>query len=249
MIETSDEKPGASLREPKRSAWEDSARGRLQRALVSLPFVGRALNVLHVILYRPDVRDYWETRYRKGGDSGSGSYGRLAEFKAEVINDFVRQHAIESVVEFGCGDGNQLALARYPSYIGVDVSEAALERCRQRFASDSAKRFLIAGSPDIPDADCTLSLDVIMHLIEDAMFDAYMRELFARAKRYVVIYSSDLEDRFAAPHVRHRRFSAWVATEQPAFVLDATIANRYSAAQPGSDTSNASFFIYRRHAC
>ena len=31
----------------------------------------------------PGTRAYWEKRYRAGGSSGPGSYGRLAHFKAE----------------------------------------------------------------------------------------------------------------------------------------------------------------------
>ena len=49
---------------------------------------------------------------------------RLAAFKAEVPNDFVRARGIDSVIEFGCGDGAQLALAEYPAYVGIDVSPA-----------------------------------------------------------------------------------------------------------------------------
>lgn len=39
-------------------------------------------------------------------------------------NDFVRARGIDSVIEFGCGDGAQLALAEYPAYGGIDVSPA-----------------------------------------------------------------------------------------------------------------------------
>src|SRR5262249_52775171 len=63
--------------------------------------------------------DYWDSRYRRGGNSGAGSYGRLAEFKAEAVNRFVRENHILSVVEFGCGDGAQLELAQYPRYTGM----------------------------------------------------------------------------------------------------------------------------------
>src|SRR3989339_1402077 len=70
----------------------------------------------------PGTISFWEARYRSGGDSGLGSFGRLAQFKADVLNDFVRQAGIASIIEFGCGDGNQLRLAAYPSYVGLDVS-------------------------------------------------------------------------------------------------------------------------------
>ena len=58
--------------------------------------------------------NYWEDRYRTGHDSGAGSSGRLAAFKAEFLNGLVADHNVSSVIEFGCGDGRQLALAEYP---------------------------------------------------------------------------------------------------------------------------------------
>ena len=45
--------------------------------------------------------DYWEQRYKTGGNSGAGSYNRLAEFKANFLNRFVIEHEIRSVIEFG----------------------------------------------------------------------------------------------------------------------------------------------------
>jgi hypothetical protein len=35
----------------------------------------------------------------------------LAEFKARAVNDFVRENSVKSIVEYGCGDGNQLKSA------------------------------------------------------------------------------------------------------------------------------------------
>ena len=50
------------------------------------------------------------------------------------------------MVEFGCGDGNQLSLAQYPRYVGLDVSRTAIGLCQRRFAKDPAKsRFLYDG--------------------------------------------------------------------------------------------------------
>ncbi len=86
--------------------------------------------------------DYWDRRYKKGGNSGAGSYNRLAEFKADFLNRFVVQNQIDSVIEFGSGDGAQLQLAYYPTYIGVDVSAKAIELCRTMFSGDISKVFL-----------------------------------------------------------------------------------------------------------
>lgn len=40
----------------------------------------------------------------RGNNSGAGSYGRLADFKAEIINQFVTENDVREVVEWGCGD-------------------------------------------------------------------------------------------------------------------------------------------------
>ena len=91
----------------------------------------------------PGSQAYWEGRYAGGGTSGAGSYGALAEFKAELLNAFVKDKSVKSVIEFGCGDGHQLSLASYPKYIGLDVSKTAIELCTERFRDDSDKRFAL----------------------------------------------------------------------------------------------------------
>ena len=193
--------------------------------------------------------NYWEERYRSGGNSGAGSYGRLAEFKAEVLNEFVAREGIASVVELGCGDGAQLELARYPAYVGIDVAATSVALCRMRFSDDTAKRFYHASElpPDLGRFDLALSLDVIYHLVEDAVFEAYMRQLFALGGRYVAIYASNQAQATASPHVRHRQFTGWIEAHEPRWRLHAFVPNRYphDPARP-EDTSFADFHIFRR---
>ncbi|NQU04581.1 MAG: hypothetical protein HQ568_00700, partial [Calditrichaeota bacterium] len=64
----------------------------------------------------PGSEDYWKQRYKSGGNSGAGSYHKFAEFKADILNSFVRDKQIRTIIEYGCGDGNQLRLSEYPSY-------------------------------------------------------------------------------------------------------------------------------------
>ena len=54
-----------------------------------------------------DSGAYWSARYRRGETSGSGSYGENAKYKADFLNGFVQENGINSVIEFGCGDGAQ----------------------------------------------------------------------------------------------------------------------------------------------
>ena len=86
---------------------------------------------------------FWERLYSEGGTSGTGSVGRLARFKAEVIQRLLAEHSVASVAELGCGDGRQLALIEYPDYTGLDVAPAAVELCRARFGDDPRKRFVL----------------------------------------------------------------------------------------------------------
>ncbi|MDR2439202.1 MAG: class I SAM-dependent methyltransferase [Planctomycetaceae bacterium] len=102
------------------------------KQIKKIPLLCYLVVIIRQVLF-PGSKRYWDNRYCQGGNSGAGSYGRLAEFKAEILNKFVTENNINSVIEFGCGDGNQLMLANYPYYIGVDVSPKAIEICRELF--------------------------------------------------------------------------------------------------------------------
>src|SRR5436305_1826918 len=153
---------------------------------------------------------YWEDRYRSGGTSGAGSYGRYAELSSEIINRVIRERGIEEVVEYGCGDGNQLAYLRVAKYIGLDVAPTAIERCTELFRDDPSKSFFLCDPEHRGDAaffaDCALSKEVIFHLVEDDIFERYMRRLFSSARRFVIIVASDL-DWWLTEYERHRRFT------------------------------------------
>ncbi|HBS29365.1 MAG TPA: hypothetical protein DEB06_07935 [Phycisphaerales bacterium] len=219
----------------------------------TIPILGPALTRLARAARRtsrafPGSEAYWERRYQSGGDSGAGSYSRLAEFKAEILNELVRERSFRTVIEFGSGDGHQLTLASYPSYIGFDVSENAISRCRSRFAGDGAKAFRLVKDYAGERADLTLSLDVVYHLVEDAVFHDYMARLFDAADRCVVVYASNT-DQNPDPrpaHVRHRKFTSWVEANRPAWRLARHIPNRYPDTGDPRTGSFADFFIFEK---
>ena len=211
----------------------------LTRARTSLSRPIRRLRFRH-------SAEYWERRYVAGGSSGAGSYGSVARFKADVLNDWVEQHAVTSVLEFGCGDGHQLGLARYPRYVGLDVSDSALQRCIQQFAGDRTKSFF-SYDPQLflnngaVRADLVLSLDVILHLVEDDVFETHMHHVFSAADRYVALFSSNEADLPSEPHVRHREILSWIEARKPEWTLVDTVPNPHK----GPD-SLADFYLYGR---
>jgi hypothetical protein len=180
---------------------------------------------------------YWERRYRLGLSSGSGSEGNLASYKAGVLNDFVREHHVRSVVEFGCGDGQHL---------GLDVSGKAVELCRARFGADMTKSFLwydpgsAVNLGSYLGADLTLSLDVIYHLVEDEAYESHLRDLFGVSRRHVAIYASNRGGEGEHRHVRHRHFTEDVLQRFPWFRLTRHLPN------PHCESTFAEFYFFER---
>lgn len=194
---------------------------------------------------------YWEQRYASGDTSGAGSYDKLAEFKAKVINEFLKEHSeVQLCYEWGCGDGNQLSYIAYPSYAGADVSATAIEHCRKKYSADSTKKFytveeLEKESRKNP-CDLSISLDVLFHLVEDDVYDAYLQRLFAAAKKYVIIYSSNQEKQQYI-HVKHRMFTKDVEEKFPDFKLIKKIDNEYPFSWENPDTTSlCDFYFYER---
>lgn len=234
---------------------EANSTSSLKTLIKSIPLIGPTAGRLAHLPFVARVRSlafqgsssFWDSVYRQGGTSGPGSYGRLARFKAEILNDFVRTRNVRTVIEFGCGDGAQLSLAKYPEYVGVDVSPIAVKRCSSLFANDLSKRFVLASAlaGDLGRFDLALSLDVIYHLVEDQVFEEYMSRLFRLSQRYVVIYASNYDAWTHALHVRHRKFTAWIDKNAPEWQAAGFVANRFPADPLHPDeTSFADFHFF-----
>lgn len=183
-----------------------------------------------------------------GETSGSGSYGHLAEFKADILNRFVSDKKLTSVCEFGFGDGNQLSLSNYPKFIGYEVSQKAVELCRNRFSIDPTKSFHLVSEWKGDLAELAISLDVIYHLVEDLIFEEYMHRLFNASSKFVIIYSSNTNENLAnqSIHVKHRKFSDWVEHMAPEWRLTDRIPNKFPYKDIGDSGSFADFYIYEK---
>lgn len=199
-------------------------------------------------------RDYWERRYRNNGTSGAGSYNRLAQFKADVIGDILCEYDVRSLIDFGVGDGNQLAQLKLESlsdggieYIGVDVSPKALSMCRERFPS---LRFMLDTDPALQTLKCdmVMSCDVIYHLIEDRVYAKYMTDMFRMATKYVLIYAYDFDLRHAT-HVRYRKFTTYIAAHFPDWKLIKHVPQKYPQTVLGrsnESTSRSDFYLFAK---
>ncbi len=203
--------------------------------------------------FRPWSSNYWDNRYAGGGNSGLGSYGKLALFKNKIISGFCKENQISSMIEFGSGDGNQVSLLSAGiEYLGLDISPKAIKICKEKFKNTPSLKFLLFSGKkgfckrNNLSAPLTLSLDVIYHLIEDQVFENYMHELFTTSSKFVIIYSSDKEMENEAKHVRHRKFTEYVKAQFPSFSLIQHIPNEYAIEKGLDEESFADFFVYQR---
>ncbi|WP_370087625.1 methyltransferase domain-containing protein [Ekhidna sp.] len=225
------------------------------RKIKTLPLVGPLVKRIHnQYLLRKRSKNFksstqfWTEKYVQGGHSGFGSYNELAEFKADVINELIKQNNFSTFVEFGSGDGNQVKLIDYPNYVGYDISEVAVEMCREHFKGQDNRDFRLMSDYGSEKFDVSISLDVIFHLVEDDVYQSYLKTLFGAAEKAVIIYSSNNEENTDNyyPQVRHRKFTADVEAMFPDFFLETHIPNKYPYKGNSLTGSFADFYIYKR---
>ena len=162
-----------------------------------------------------DSAKYWNRRYGNGGNSGDGSRGEILNWKADQINSLISELGCRYVIDFGCGDGVLASLLKVESYLGLDVSEniilknAATKKDNQTFEvygnrAASSKRYF--GS------DLSLSVDVILHLIEEHIYNDYMLSLFFSTQKYVLIFNTNTKIQIQGmnKHNKFRNHQEWV---------------------------------------
>lgn len=198
-----------------------------------------------------DSKKYWNNRYIEGGNSGAGSYNNLAQFKGDIINNFIGKNKIKSMVDYGVGDGNQLKLINTEKliYTGIDVSEFIISKCKEEFKDDKTKTFIHTDNIDNKlKAELVLSCDVIYHLIEEHVYKEYMENLFSMSKKYVIIYAKN-EDINHSIHVKFRKFSNYIESNLPEWQLIKHIPNKFQQLKLGENNDNTSpsdFYIYKK---
>jgi len=176
------------------------------------------------------VKNYWETRYKNGGNSGLGSYDPVAiEFKASYVNSLIKEYNVNTLIEFGCGDGNQLNLINgYDKYYGYDISETIVAKCADIYSSDTTKIFdsnisnLLSNTYDL-----SISLDVIYHLVEDSVFVEYMNNLF-NSSDIVTMYTTNENNNPDVDHIKHRNIEDYIKHTFPEYkLIDKTDFHKY----------------------
>jgi hypothetical protein len=195
--------------------------------------------------------EYWDKRYKLNATSGSGSYGQLAQYKSDVINNFISENVIHSILDYGVGDGNQLSLLNVNKYTGIDISDFIIKKCKEQFKHDISKKFFNVNEflKNVEKHDLAISCDVLYHLIEDNVYYEYLKNLFVFSKKYVIIYAADI-DYNETIHVKFRKFTDYIKTNFKQWKLVKEIKNKYLRTDIKVHKDNQSpsnFYIYKKY--
>ena len=115
----------------------------------------------------PDIFDkIYENSYWGKGSGGGSSPEATQPYKI-FLEDFIRQHDIQSVVDLGCGDWqfSQFLDFSDATYIGIDASKYVIANNQKSFSRPGVS---FANLPKnynaLPSADLLVCKDVLMHL-------------------------------------------------------------------------------------
>lgn len=195
-------------------------------------------------------KKYWEERYLNGGNSGQGSYGNLRDFKSKIINNLIQKYKLKSSIELGCGDGNQLSDFNFKKYIGLDVSETIIKKCENLYEDKKNISFFNYNDYTTDDKfDCSLSLDVLYHLIEDDVYEEYLDKLFSFSNKMVIIYSFSkrAENVRFNNHVKYRNVDEVVKKYSHNWNLIEHIVNDYPSYSADGEGSLSDFYIFLKN--
>lgn len=153
--------------------------------------------------------DVFDQIYRQniwGGESGDafsgvGSTGAPCQQYVSLVNEFIDEHRIRTVLDIGCGDFRVGQHLNCEKYIGVDVAPSIIEKNRAGFGN-SKREFLCldaAGSDPLPAADLCLIRQVLQHLSNSQIL-----AILAKLKSYrfaIVTEHQPSEEDFLAPNL------------------------------------------------
>jgi SAM-dependent methyltransferase len=142
----------------------------------------------------------WGTNAEGVGNSGTGSTLAATTVYRAFLQQFVRDHAIRSVVDAGCGDWEFSQAIDWTGidYRGFDIVEAVVARNKQRHARPGIQFFVgNIVEDDLPAADLLLSKDVLQHLTNQQV-QAFLTRQLARYKHVLLTNGTDAQTLTAA---------------------------------------------------
>ena len=128
----------------------------------------------------------------KYGTSGGGSTLEITREYRSYIEDFMKKHAVKSVIDAGCGDWSFSSAMDWgdASYLGVDIASDVVEAVRKKHEKGKIKFQVGDITEDLPAADLLISKDVLQHLSNELMHK-FIKNNLRKGKYKWVILTND----------------------------------------------------------
>ena len=113
------------------------------------------------------------------------------EYRA-YVEDFMKKHAVKSVVDAGCGDWSFSSAIDWgdASYLGVDIASDVIEAVRKKHEKGKIKFEVGDITEDLPAADLLISKDVLQHLSNE-LIHKFIKNNLRKSKYKWVILTND----------------------------------------------------------
>lgn len=117
-----------------------------------------------------NTKNYWENRFGTGDWEDKGGRTQTSSFAKAQVRHFLLDKSFKgSLMDFGCGLGDAIPVYHrsYPKakLMGIDVSESAIEKCKERYGS--LADFTHGTHEECPSADVIVASNVFEHLSDD----------------------------------------------------------------------------------
>lgn len=171
------------------------------------------------------VVDYWNERYKRGGNSGEGSRGKFADYKSKVLREFIESHKIETITDLGCGDAYNFDLVNFTGkYRGYDISKFVVDMNNLNKIKSNFNYYVLEKETDynsVVISQLSMSMDVIMHLVNNYDFDLYMNTLFNSSSQFVAIFNTSTNEQISnmSWHNFYRNEGDWVLRNRTNWVI------------------------------
>jgi SAM-dependent methyltransferase len=126
------------------------------------------------------------------GTSGSGSTLEITREYRAFVEDFMKKHAVTSVVDAGCGDWSFSSAIDWGAarYLGVDIASDVIEAVRKKHQKGRITFQVGDIAEDLPPADLLISKDVLQHLPNE-LVHKFIRNNLRKGKYKWVILTND----------------------------------------------------------
>ncbi len=134
----------------------------------------------------------WGQDVTSKGTSGPGSTLEITREYRAYVEDFVKKHAVKSVVDAGCGDWSFSSAMDWgdASYLGVDIASDVIEAVRKKHENGKIKFQVGDVTEDLPAADLLISKDVLQHL-SNTLVRKFIQNNLRKGKYKWVILTND----------------------------------------------------------